>query len=130
MDKALLFTPRLPEAEVTLPGIGVVRVRGLSRIEALHMNSVKGVEAIERRMVVLGMLDPVLTDDEVKQWQRASIAGELEAVTDTIAALSGMGKDSPKQAYADFRDETGSGERVLSGAEAGDDSVSSPGGDE
>lgn len=99
MDKELLFKPRLPETNVEVPGVGTVRVRGLNRIEAMHVQAANGPEATERRIMTLGMVDPVLTEAEVGQWQKASTAGEIEAVSQEIARLSGMLPDSDKEAY-------------------------------
>lgn len=106
MDKELLFKPRLPESDVEVPGIGVVRVRGLSRIEAMHVQAANGPEAIERRIMALGMVDPALTEDEVRQWQKASAAGEIEAVSKKIAELSGLLPGAEKEAYKSLRDES------------------------
>lgn len=112
--KARLLKPRLPEAEVEVPGIGAVRVRGLSRneqlravkqgdIEANGMPNMTRVEAIERRMLVMALVDPVLTEDEVAQWQRAAPAGELEPVTQMITKLSGMEQGAEKEVVKSFR---------------------------
>jgi hypothetical protein len=132
MDKDLLFKPRLPEADVDLPGVGTVRVRGLSRseqllavkqgdIDAAGNVNITRVEAIERRMLVFGMVDPQLTDDEVKRWQRAAPGGELEPVTRKIQELSGMLEGADKAAYKSLRGGPEAGIRVLPGDEAGRD---------
>ena len=76
-DKELLFKSRLPEAEVDMPGLGVMRVRGLTRTEALHCRGTTDLATVERRMLALGLVDPVLTENEVKQWQGSSPAGEV-----------------------------------------------------
>jgi len=99
MDKGLLFTPRLPEEDVEIPGVGTVRVRALSRGEALRTQSASGVGAVERAMVALAMIDPPLTEDEVKRWQEASPAGELEPLTRVIQRLSGMEDGADKAAF-------------------------------
>jgi hypothetical protein len=101
VDKDTLLKPRLPEADVDIPGVGTVRVRGLSRYEVLlaQKEQPKGVVAYERVMLRFGMVDPALTEDEATQWQKASPAGELEPVTRQIAALSGMGEGADKAQY-------------------------------
>ena len=111
-DKELLFKPRLPEADVDVPGIGTVRVRGLTRTEA--MSTTRGIKSeadaterralIERRMLAIGLVDPVLTEDEVRRWQDASPAGELEPVTDKINQLSGNTPTAEKEAYVEFEE--------------------------
>lgn len=101
-DKDLLFKPRLPEADVEVPGIGTVRVRALSRAEAMLVRKADGTAAVERKMLALALVDPVLTESEVGRWQKASIAGELEPVTDKVSELSGMTQGAAKEAYQEF----------------------------
>lgn len=122
MDKEALFQPRLPEAEVEIPGVGTIRVRGLSRYEMLTAGrqESKGVLAMEKLMLHFGMVDPALTEDEVGRWQRCSPASEVSPVVAKINELSGIGKDAQKEAYKSLRD-NGLGVRVLSGDEAEDD---------
>lgn len=121
IDKELLFKSRLPEADVVLPGIGTVRVRGLSRTEALHCRETTDLVTVERRMLALGLVDPVLTENEVKRWQESSPAGELEELTLRISELSGMTPGAAKEAYREFEEDSDAEFRVLPGAEAGDD---------
>jgi hypothetical protein len=109
-DKSLLFKARLPEADVEVPGVGTVRVRGLSRAEVMEVRSgvkdeadaVKRIAAIERKMLALALVDPVLTEAEVGQWQTASTAGEMEPVTDKVQELSGTHEGSDKATYKRF----------------------------
>ncbi len=128
--KARLLKPRLPEADVDVPGVGVVRVRGLNRAEAMRVQSANGTEATERRIVAFGMVDPPMTEAEVGQWQRAAPAGDLEAVSNKIAELSGMLAESAKEAMKTFEAAPDEAFPVLPGPEAGDDGGSAPGGDE
>jgi hypothetical protein len=102
VDKDLLFKPRLPEEDVELPGVGTIRVRGLSRIEGIHVQAASGVEATERRALALGMVEPTMTEEEVGRWQRAAPVGELQPVAEAITRLSGMDEGSPKAAVIDF----------------------------
>lgn len=106
MDKELLFRPRLPEADVEVPGVGTVRVRALSRAEVLLIQGVEGTAAIERKTLSLGLVDPKLTEDEVGQWQEASLPNELDPVGERIAELSGMLEGSPKAAYKSAGDQS------------------------
>lgn len=90
--------------EVPLQRGGTVSVRGLSRSEALK---VKGQEMPEEEMEQLllstALVDPKLSKSDVKEWQEASPAGEIEDVIAVIMRLSGMEKAAPKTAYGDFR---------------------------
>ena len=97
MDKAALLKGFLPEADVELPsGIGTVRVRGLSRIEAVQVQ--RGVsdsdpdanDVLEVRACARGMVDPRLTEDEVAAWRTTGLAADVQAVAQRISELSNM----------------------------------------
>jgi hypothetical protein len=130
VDKKLLFKPRLPEADVEVEGIGIVRVRGLNRMEAMLAQAAADPAEIERKILSFGMVDPELTEAEVKLWQKASTAGEIEPVSSKIAELSGMLSSSAKEAVRDFEADPNIEFHVLPGAKAGHDSGSASGGDE
>jgi len=129
MDKELLFRVRLPEADVEVAGLGAVRVRGRNRIEAMLAQAADGTAAIERRVLSYGMVDPQLTEAEVKMWQKASPAGELEPGSNRITELSGMLAGSAKVAVREFEANPDSEFQLLPGAEAVDDGGPTPGGD-
>lgn len=106
MDKANLLKPRLSEGTVDIPGVGEVRVRGLSRHEVMFdVNKAKGAGAVERRILALGMVDPEMTEDDVAEWMKVTHAGELEPVVEKISELSGLGEGADKEAMSTFRDE-------------------------
>lgn len=126
-DKGALFTPRLPERDVDVPGVGSVRVRGMSRIEVMLCQKIDDIAARERRMLAIGLVDPQLTDAEAGRWQDASPAGELEPVTNAIYELSGMGKGSSKSGVRGVRGRSGAGVRALPGGETEHDGGSAAG---
>ncbi len=115
MDKEALLKPRLNEAEVEIPNLGTVRVRGLSRAEVLMVRKatddagVDGPRALtlERKMLALAMVDPKLTEAEVGQWQHAAGVGEINVVSEKVQELSGMLEGSAKAAYKSVRGESG-----------------------
>lgn len=125
VDKELLFKPRLPKADVTLDleGIGeeTFRVRALSRAEALEVQKADGVAAVEQRMLAFGLLVPRFTEGQIREWQEAAPAGELDPLTERIAELSGMDKGAAKGAYVEFDQDPDAEFRVLPRGEAGDD---------
>ena len=97
IDKGALLARRLGEADHEVEGVGTVRIRGLSRAELLGLQSLEGGALIsDRRMVSLAVVDPKLTEDEVKTWQENSAPGEIEALTVAIAELSGLGVGAGK----------------------------------
>lgn len=122
IDKETLLKPRLAEREVDIPGLGSVRVRAMSRAEALGMRNLPpgDVVAAERYMLRHGLVEPALTPEEIEQWQEISPGKELDYVVDAIAELSGVKEDAPRQAYDQFRDD-GHGDGVRPGGEAGND---------
>jgi hypothetical protein len=128
--KARLLKPRVPEGTVELDGLGTIRVRGLSRGEVFMTQQAKGVEAMECKILALGMVDPQMTEDEVRQWQANSPAGEMEPVADKIRELSGLNRGAEKEAVQTFRDGSGDGVRVLPGDEAEHDGGPAAGADE
>lgn len=99
MDKSELLADRVPRAEVTIVGVGTITIRGLSRYELLLAG--KGTDdpaLVEARMLSYAMVDPALTVDEVRQWQKASPAGELGPVTTAMRELSGLAEGAGKSA--------------------------------
>ncbi|GIH07500.1 hypothetical protein Rhe02_55670 [Rhizocola hellebori] len=114
-------TTGFPEEVVPIPGLGEVRVRGLSRFEAMHVQGLPNAIAREIETVSLAMVEPAMTTAQVKEWMKTGGAGEFEPVSQKIQKLSGMDKGAAKQAYRDFEVDPGSEFRVLPGAEAVDD---------
>lgn len=105
LDKAALFAPRLDEEEVEVGALGTIRIRSLSRSEVLAFRNRKVEDAaeMERVLISTALVEPVLTEDEVGQWQAASSAGELEPVTQAISRLSGLDTAAAKEAVKRFR---------------------------
>lgn len=110
-DKELLFKESLPEADVEIVGKGTMRVRALTRAEAMSCQNVKDgdgrVAAIERKMLALAIVgfngEPgSLTEAEIGRWQKASAAGEMEPVGRMVQELSGMTEGAAKEAYQEF----------------------------
>jgi hypothetical protein len=112
MDKDKLLAPRantasgLPEDDVEVPGMGTVRVRGLSRDEVFGAQKIKETAANERHVLSLGLVDPAMSVNEVFKWQQVSPAGEIEPVVDKIRELSGMKDDASKSGVPDDGDES------------------------
>lgn len=129
MDIEHLFKPRLPEEELDLPGVGVIRIRGLNRDEVLAVGKLTDVGERDRHLIAIGMVDPRLSVQQVRQWGAAATGGELERVSRAIAGLSGMLEDSAKSSYKSDGDD-GAGVRALSGGATVHDSGPAQNGDE
>lgn len=115
MDKEQLLTRRLDEADVSIPGVGTVRVRTLSRAEVLVLRQATDTErmdgpralTLERKLLAAAMVDPPLTEAEVGRWQKAAPAGEMGPVMEKVSEMAGLSEASPKEAMQTFRDESG-----------------------
>lgn len=107
IDKTALFAPRLPEETVTLPGVGDVRVRALTRAEVLRARRLGGDDyaVMERHLLAAGLIEPSISPADAEKWQDAAPASEIEPVTQAISRLSGLTEGAAKSAYADFRDD-------------------------
>jgi hypothetical protein len=99
VDKAALFAPVLEEDDVEIPGVGSVRVRALTRLEAGQVGQRTETDARERLIISLGMVDPELTEAEAGQWMKVATAGVIGAVSVRIGQLSGLLEDSPRAAF-------------------------------
>lgn len=114
-------TSGFPEALVPVGGLGDVRVRGLSRFEAMHVQGMNNTVQREIETISLAMVDPAMDPAEVREWMKAGGAGEFEPVSQEIQRLSGMDRDAAKKAYKEFEEDPGSEFRILLGAEAEQD---------
>ena len=107
VDKAALLARQLPRETIAIEGVGTVVVRALSRAEVMAINAVRkegdSPEALEQRLLQVGLVEPALTLEEVEEWYQNSPAGELSVVSDAITRLSGMNPEVGKQAYRQFR---------------------------
>lgn len=103
---ALLGKREADIREVELPTLGFsVKVRGLTRSEALAVvgKEMSPAEA-ERKLISRAMVDPRMTEDQVRQWQKVAPAGELKPVEEAVKEMSGLGATSVKEAVAGFPD--------------------------
>lgn len=123
-DKSILLKPRLPERDVDLEGVGTIRIRALSRTEADQLGRYGGkYEDAAVFILSTGLVDPVLTPDEVRQWRSAATTDEVETVNNAILDLSGLLDDKKVAAEArqSFPAQQGQAARVPPGPDPGDD---------
>jgi len=105
-SKADLLKPRgnANRREVTLPSGATVAIRGLTREEALAVHGEEMDAAdLERRMLAWALVEPVMTEDEVGEWQKVCSAGELVPLVDAVLDISGMTTEAPNRAARRFR---------------------------
>jgi hypothetical protein len=104
IDRDALLKARLPERTLDIDGVGTIRVRALSRAEALEVRACgEDLAGMEQKILTFGLVDPALSPDDVANWYRAAPAGEIEPITNAIVAMSGLADDAAKEAYKSFR---------------------------
>jgi len=103
VDKATLMraaADALPTEQVEIDGVGTVTVRGLSRAESLIVGKAEGdPSAAERAMLRYGLVDPALTESDIRDWLQVAPNSHVDPVTKAIARLSGMLEDNAKAAF-------------------------------
>lgn len=87
MDKAALLAP-LPEADVEI-SVGTVKVRGMSRSQAVGQLAPCDAGDEEGMIVHLCMIDPQLDFEEAKQWAKGGRSKDVQAVIEKALELSG-----------------------------------------
>lgn len=95
-SKARLFELGLPEEDLEVPGVGTVRVRGLTRHELLLAGNHDKVADAEAHYIAFGMIEPQLTVEEVRKWQRSARSVTFQPITAKIRELSGHGQGAEK----------------------------------
>lgn len=108
MDKEALLAPRLVEEDFELPGLGTIRIRPLTRSEALRLHNAGDIRTKEAQMLSWGIVDPVLTIAEVNQWLDVAPAGEVQELSERIGIISGMFDGAAKTVYKSNGSEPGS----------------------
>lgn len=109
MDKEALTTSRIDGAdhqgEVEIPGVGTIKVRGLSRHEYIKGQQYAD-DALQQERYLLSrcMIDPAMTEADVAAWQKASDPQEINLVSLKVNELSGIGKGADKSPVDEVRD--------------------------
>ena len=104
IDKEQFLKAAVPEDLVNVPGHGQVRVRGLTRSEVVGLQAMpKDVGALERRIIQLGMVDPVLDEGDVAAWYASAPAGHTDLIVDAVSRLSGLSEAAPKSGVPGVR---------------------------
>lgn len=100
--KARLLAARNNERSIELPGIGTVKVRGLTRAEVMGLKGKfdpQDVVAHDVWILATAMVEPALTRDEVVQWYEVASMEEIQTVINAALQVGGMGDSSDKDAY-------------------------------
>lgn len=100
MDASALTTAgRIKTDTHDIEGVGTITFRGMSRWELLEAGRIgeqHGAAAQEKFILSCCLIDPPMTEAEVRAWQNVAPAGELAPLQKKINALSLIGKDAAK----------------------------------
>lgn len=88
---------------VPLPGGGTVEVRGLNRSQAVAVGEVESGLDRDALLISLGLVDPVMTVEDVLKWGSEDDSGTLEIVSRRIGELSRMVEDAGKSSVSRAR---------------------------
>lgn len=88
----------------TLPDGSTVGIRSLTRNEILASNDMPTLTDRDNFIIATGMTAPRMTEEEVAAWGASGDAGDLVAVSEQIAKLSGLLDRADKEAMQTFRD--------------------------
>ncbi|WP_157621579.1 hypothetical protein [Saccharothrix sp. NRRL B-16348] len=83
---------------MTIPDVGDVKVRALTREEVISLQG-KGevdVAELEQGLIALALVEPQLSKEDVAEWYGSAPAGELSPVTEAITQLSGLSVGAAK----------------------------------
>lgn len=106
VDKAaLLAGTAFGIRSVPIPGMGVIKVRPISRAAAMELyEQDMSAAEMEQALLVKGCAEPTFTRSEVAAWQESDGAGgNILRVVEAILELSGMDIGAGKRAYKRFR---------------------------
>lgn len=98
-----LLAAGVPEDVAEIPGVGTVKVRGLTRAE-LHLLTKKdggnpSPETSDLFYFERGMVEPKVTEAQARSIFQSIGFGALQPVIAKISELSGVSRDDQKAAY-------------------------------
>lgn len=99
LTREQILARKTGKSTATLPDGSTVAIRALTRDEVLEAQE-GGRSTAERDnfIVSVGMTNPQMSVEDVAAWAAAGDAGDLVAVSDAIAELSGLKPSAGKEA--------------------------------
>lgn len=91
LSKEALLKTGLPEEAVEIKNLGMVRVRSISRGEFVRIREMDLTE-FETQLVAMGLVEPRLTEDEVKEWRDSVTPHVFDDLAGEILRVSGLRK--------------------------------------
>lgn len=96
LSREEILARKTGHGKAVLPGGGEVEVRALTRNEVLRANDFDSMSDKDNFIVSTGLTNPKLSLEDVAAWANAGNAGDLVAVSDRIAELSGLKQGADK----------------------------------
>lgn len=106
LTREQILSRKTGKGTATLPDGSKVGIRALTRDEVLESQGLDSLAARDNYIVATGMTDPKLSIEDVAMWAAEGNAGDLVAVTDAVAELSGLKKGADKSGLPELRDES------------------------
>jgi hypothetical protein len=96
LTREQILARKIGKGKATLPDGGVVSIRALTRDEVLASQEIEDTGERENFLIAMGMTDPKLSREDVSAWAAGAAAGDVVAVSDAIAILSGLKQGAGK----------------------------------
>lgn len=97
-----LLAQRFGVRDYEVPGLGIIRVRPLTRAEALAVVGKKlDQDVMEQQLLSKAVVEPKLTESDIRTWQANSPAGELGDLVLFVQQISGLAEGAAKSGVPD-----------------------------
>jgi hypothetical protein len=96
LTRAQILARKTGKGTATLPDGTTVGIRALTRDEVLTVQGIEDTADKDNFILSTGLTDPELSIDDVAAWAGSAGAGELVAVSEAIAELSGLSEGAGK----------------------------------
>jgi hypothetical protein len=100
LTRSQILARKTGKGTATLLDGSTVAIRALTRDEVIEMQEMESLSDRDNFIIATGMTNPVLTRDDVAVWAGVADAGDLVAVSDAVAELSGLKKGAGKSGVA------------------------------
>jgi hypothetical protein len=98
-----ILSRKTGKGKATLPDGSQVGVRALTRDEILASQELDSLAEKDNFIVATGLTDPKMSIEDVAAWAASGDAGDLVAVSDRIAELSGLKQGADKSGVRQVR---------------------------
>lgn len=100
LTREQILARKTGRGKATMPDGSVVAIRAMTRDEVITMQEMEDVADRDNFIISTGMTDPKLSVEDVAAWAAGGDAGDLVAVSDAVAELSGLKQGAGKSSVA------------------------------